>query len=205
MDNTDYGLISAQLSSLADDTPLWLPLLSNAAALIAESLPAISWAGFYLARPGRTLILGPFQGRLACTEIPFGKGVCGTAAKADAIQVVPDVHAFPGHIACDAASASEIVVPIHADDEVVAVLDIDSPLKGRLMPEAWPSAATSSRSASCGTCRSFRRPAAQTVCPPEAILPGSWSITIATGTRRRTQWIPQARMSRSSGKKRLSF
>ena len=131
MEDTDYGLISAQLGSLADDTPLWLPLLSNAAALIAESLPGISWAGFYLARPGRTLILGPFQGRLACTEIPFGKGVCGTAAEADAIQVVPDVHAFPGHIACDAASASEIVVPIHADDEVVAVLDIDSPLKGR--------------------------------------------------------------------------
>lgn len=135
-DVTDYTLLSRQLAALAEDSSLWLPLLADASALIFESLPDVSWAGFYLAMDQDLLVLGPFQGKLACTKIPIGKGVCGTAAAEDRTQVVPDVHLFPGHIACDAASASEIVVPIHAEGAdgstiVAAVLDIDSVTPGR--------------------------------------------------------------------------
>ena len=127
---TDYALLTAQLSALAADEPHWLPVLSNAAALLWESLEDINWAGFYLTRR-ESLLLGPFQGKVACIRIPYGRGVCGTAAAEDKTQLVPDVHAFPGHIACDSASRSEIVVPLHCGGTVVGVLDIDSPTEGR--------------------------------------------------------------------------
>src|SRR5690606_16658589 len=104
--------------------------MANAAALLWEYLPDLNWAGFYRVI-GDELVLGPVQGRAACIRIPFGKGVCGTAAATGEVQCVADVHAFPGHIACDAASASELVVPILRDGRVIAVLDLDSPLSGR--------------------------------------------------------------------------
>lgn len=104
--------------------------LANAAALLNQFLTDINWVGFYLA-DGDELVLGPFQGLPACVRIPFGKGVCGTAAAERRTVVVPDVHQFPGHIACDAASQSEIVVPLIKDDRVIGVLDIDSPVKNR--------------------------------------------------------------------------
>jgi len=125
-----YPLLTAQLSSLVDGLPLPLPALSNAAALLWEALEDINWAGFYL-RKDDTLYLGPFQGKVACTVIPFGRGVCGTAAQSGEIQLVPDVHQFPGHIACDSASNSEIVLPLIVNGEVVGVLDIDSPSLNR--------------------------------------------------------------------------
>jgi len=127
---TDYTLLCEQLRALAADEPHWLPVLSNAAALLWESLEGINWAGFYLTQ-GESLLLGPFQGKVACIRIPYGRGVCGTAAAEDKTQLVPDVHAFPGHIACDSASRSEIVVPLHCGGAVVGVLDIDSPTEGR--------------------------------------------------------------------------
>jgi len=108
--------------------------MANIAALLFEALPDINWAGFYLFKDDQ-LVLGPFQGRLACTRIPLGKGVCGTVAQQKTTLVVPDVHAFPGHIACDAASASEIVVPILHDGNLIGVLDIDSPVKNRFDAE----------------------------------------------------------------------
>ncbi|WP_300775181.1 GAF domain-containing protein [uncultured Acetatifactor sp.] len=108
--------------------------LANASALLYMSLSDINWAGFYLVREGQ-LVLGPFQGKPACIRIDFGKGVCGNAAAGDAAILVPDVHAFPGHIACDAASRSEIVVPVHHAGRLTAVLDIDSPLRGRFTRE----------------------------------------------------------------------
>ena len=108
--------------------------MANIAALLFETLPDINWAGFYLFKDDQ-LVLGPFQGRLACTRIPLGKGVCGTVAQQKTTLVVPDVHAFPGHIACDAASASEIVVPILHDGNLIGVLDIDSPVKNRFDAE----------------------------------------------------------------------
>jgi len=127
---TDYALLTEQLSALAADEPHWLPVLSNAAALLWESLADINWAGFYLMHR-ESLLLGPFQGKVACIRIPRGRGVCGTAVAEDKTQLVPDVHAFPGHIACDSASRSEIVVPLHSGGRVVGVLDIDSPREGR--------------------------------------------------------------------------
>lgn len=108
--------------------------MANIAALLFEALPDINWAGFYLFKDDQ-LVLGPFQGRLACTRIPLGKGVCGTVAQQKTTLVVSDVHAFPGHIACDAASASEIVVPILHDGNLIGVLDIDSPVKNRFDAE----------------------------------------------------------------------
>nr|WP_300834538.1 GAF domain-containing protein [uncultured Acetatifactor sp.] len=108
--------------------------LANASALLYMSLSDINWVGFYLVREGQ-LVLGPFQGKPACIRIDFGKGVCGNAAAGDAAILVPDVHAFPGHIACDAASRSEIVVPVHHAGRLTAVLDIDSPLRGRFARE----------------------------------------------------------------------
>lgn len=133
----DWGLAERQLRELCEQ-PHWLPALANAAAFLAELLEHINWVGFYLAGslldeslPDDLLVLGPFQGKVACTSIAWGSGVCGTAAQADKTLRVSDVHAFPGHIACDAASRSEIVVPLHAGGKVVGVLDIDSPLLAR--------------------------------------------------------------------------
>lgn len=126
----DHALLCAQLRSLADEDAHYIPLLANASALLNDALDDVNWVGFYLMRDGR-LVLGPFQGRLACVHIDLNRGVCGAAARLDQTQRVPDVHAFPGHIACDAASRSEIVVPIHRDGRVCAVLDIDSPLPNR--------------------------------------------------------------------------
>lgn len=122
---TDYELMKEQLKSLAEDEPYFIPVLSNASALIFENLEGLNWAGFYLMNKG-SLLLGPFQGKTACIRIPLGKGVCGTAAEKDETVVVKDVHEFPGHIACDSASNSEIVIPIHSEGKVVGVLDLDS-------------------------------------------------------------------------------
>ncbi len=127
---TDYKNLCAQLRALAEAEPWYVPLLSNASALLMDALPDLNWAGFYLLRED-SLVLGPFQGRVACVRIAPGRGVCGTALVKDETQLVPDVHAFPGHIACDAASASEIVVPIRSGGRVIAVLDLDSPKKAR--------------------------------------------------------------------------
>ena len=170
---TDYGLLAKQIVSLAEVDAHWLPMLSNAAALLWDALDDINWVGFYLvdpvtvsgaepsAAPGaeldaapeaepdvapgaapsdhelRTpeLRLGPFQGKVACVRIPFGRGVCGTAAATKTSQLIEDVHQFPGHIACDSASNSEVVVPIVKDNQVVGVLDIDSPSVARFTQE----------------------------------------------------------------------
>ena len=176
---TDYGLLAKQIVSLAEVDAHWLPVLSNAAALLWDALDDINWAGFYLvdpvtvsgaelgagsgvepdaslepdagsgvepdAAPGAApsdhelripeLRLGPFQGKVACVRIPFGRGVCGTAATTRTSQLVKDVHQFPGHIACDSASNSEVVVPIVKDNQVVGVLDIDSPSVARFTQE----------------------------------------------------------------------
>ena len=123
---TDYKLLKNQLISLAEEEANYLPLLSNASALIFEGLTDLNWAGFYLMNKG-SLLLGPFQGKVACIRIPLGKGVCGTAAAKNETILVDNVHEFPGHIACDSASNSEIVIPIHYNGEVAGVLDIDSP------------------------------------------------------------------------------
>ena len=131
---TDYGILLNQFKELASEDPGFVPLLSNTSALIYDSLPDLNWAGFYLMKDGR-LVLGPFQGKVACIHIPVGKGVCGTAVATNSTQLVPDVHQFPGHIACDSASNSEIVIPIHRGDEVIGVLDIDSPLYSRFSEE----------------------------------------------------------------------
>lgn len=150
---TDYGLLAKQIVSLAEVDAHWLPVLSNAAALLWDALDDINWAGFYLVDPVtvtgvepdvapsdhelRTpeLRLGPFQGKVACVRIPFGRGVCGTAAATKTSQLIEDVHQFPGHIACDSASNSEVVVPIFKDGQVVGVLDIDSPSVARFTQE----------------------------------------------------------------------
>lgn len=171
----DYGLLAKQIVSLAEVDTHWLPMLSNAAALLWDALDDINWAGFYLVdpvtvtraepdagsgvEPGASLEpdagsgveqdavpsaheprtpelrLGPFQGKVACVRIPFGRGVCGTAAATKTSQLVEDVHQFPGHIACDSASNSEVVVPIVKDNQVVGVLDIDSPSVARFTQE----------------------------------------------------------------------
>ena len=174
---TDYGLLAKQIVSLAEVDAHWLPVLSNAAALLWDALDDVNWVGFYLVDPVtvtgvepsagsgvelgagsgvelgagsgvesgaapsayelRTpeLRLGPFQGKVACVRIPFGRGVCGTAAATKTSQLVEDVHQFPGHIACDSASNSEVVVPIFKDGQVVGVLDIDSPSVARFTQE----------------------------------------------------------------------
>ena len=131
---TDYEALCMKLSALLDGVPHRIANLANASALIYESLEDLNWAGFYLLE-GETLVLGPFQGRPACIEIPMGRGVCGTAAQTGQTQLVPDVHLFPGHIACDSASNSEIVVPLRIDGKVVGVLDLDSPWPGRFTVE----------------------------------------------------------------------
>lgn len=125
-----YCLVHSQLSALTEGERDATANLANAAALIYHALPDLNWAGFYLYKQGM-LVLGPFQGLPACVCIPPGRGVCGTAALERRTQVVPDVHAFPGHIACDAASRSEIVVPLVDGERLLGVLDVDSPLSGR--------------------------------------------------------------------------
>ena len=155
-----YAAIAETLDALIGDEPDAIANLANAAALLYHSLPEINWAGFYLMRKGE-LVLGPFQGRPACIRIALGRGVCGTAAARRAVVVVPDVERFPGHIACDAASRSEIVVPLQWDGRVVGVLDVDAPRRARFDDEdraglervagilqqrvAWPTLATASR------------------------------------------------------------
>ena len=131
---TEYTMIAKQIRALAEISAKWLPLFSNASALLYEAMEQVNWAGFYLA-DGDALLLGPFQGKPACVRIEKGRGVCGAAFREDAVQLVPDVHAFPGHIACDSASNSEIVLPVHAGGRVAAVLDIDSPVLGRFTEE----------------------------------------------------------------------
>ena len=126
----NYQLLCSQLAALTDGVPYETANLANAAALLWQELPCINWAGFYKMEDG-ALVLGPFQGKPACVRIPVGKGVCGTAVAEDRTQLVYDVHQFPGHIACDCASNSEIVVPIHLRGKIWGVLDIDSPQVGR--------------------------------------------------------------------------
>lgn len=128
--NVDYKQLTSQLKALTEGIPYEVANLANAAALLWEYLPDINWAGFYKMIDGK-LVLGPFQGKTACIIIPVGKGVCGTAVAEDKTQLVYDVHEFPGHIACDCASNSEIVVPIHVNGQIWGVLDIDSPVVGR--------------------------------------------------------------------------
>lgn len=124
-------LLVAQIKALAEAETWYVPLLANTAALLYEALPDLNWAGFYLVRGGQ-LVLGPFQGKPACIHIARGKGVCGTAWAQDRTQRVDDVHAFPGHIACDGASNAEIVVPLHdASGSVLGVMDLDSPRLNR--------------------------------------------------------------------------
>ncbi|MBR1456461.1 MAG: GAF domain-containing protein [Oscillospiraceae bacterium] len=132
--DTDYITLHERLRALIGGVPHETANLANAAALLYESLERLNWAGFYLAE-GKTLVLGPFQGRPACIEIPFGRGVCGTAAAEDRTVRVDNVHLFPGHIACDGASNSELVIPLHAHGEVVGVLDLDSPVFARFTDE----------------------------------------------------------------------
>lgn len=158
---TDYGLLAKQIVSLAEVDAHWLPVLSNAAALLWDAIDDINWVGFYLvdsttvvdlepsagsgvepdaalgSHEPRTpeLRLGPFQGKVACVRIPFGRGVCGTAAATRTSQLVENVHQFSGHIACDSASNSEVVVPILKGEQVVGVLDIDSPSVARFTQE----------------------------------------------------------------------
>lgn len=122
----NYEHLCAQLSALTEGVPYEIANIANASALLWAELPDINWAGFYKMEDG-ALVLYPFQGKPACIRIAVGKGVCGTAVAEDQTQLVPDVHQFPGHIACDGASNSEIVVPIHVDGEIWGVLDIDSP------------------------------------------------------------------------------
>ena len=130
MKATDYNSLCASLESLICDVPHTVANLANASALLYDSLDEINWAGFYL-YDGEKLILNAFQGKPACIEIPIGKGVCGNAAKTLETLLVPNVHEFPGHIACDCASNSEIVVPLKVNNELFGVLDIDSPLLNR--------------------------------------------------------------------------
>ena len=123
-------LLNQQLVALLEGERDWLVNLANSAALLFNQLAEVNWVGFYLYR-GKELVLGPFQGRPACTRIAIGKGVCGSAARDRVTYLVSDVHKFPGHIACDPASCSELVIPMLAQDKLLGVLDLDSPLKGR--------------------------------------------------------------------------
>ncbi|MBE6900208.1 MAG: GAF domain-containing protein [Ruminococcaceae bacterium] len=127
---TDYSLLCRNLSALTEGVPYETANLANASALLWEYLPELNWAGFYKMMGGK-LVLGPFQGKTACIEIEIGHGVCGTAVAENKTQLVYNVHEFPGHIACDCASNSEIVVPIRVDGKTWGVLDIDSPVIGR--------------------------------------------------------------------------
>ena len=126
----DYAQLARQARALAEADPWYVPLMANVSALLFDAMDDLNWAGFYVVRGGR-LVLGPFQGRPACIHIEPGRGVCGTSLAEGRTIRVEDVHAFPGHIACDAASNSEIVVPLRAGGRIAAVLDIDSPSVGR--------------------------------------------------------------------------
>ena len=129
-----YPLLVSQLQALTQGIPHKIANLANTSALLWEALDNINWVGFYLLE-GDTLVLGPFQGKVACIEIPLGRGVCGTAAARGETVRIEDVHSFPGHIACDSASNSEIVIPLLRNGQVVGVLDIDSPLLSRFTPD----------------------------------------------------------------------
>lgn len=131
---TDYALLADQAAAMIETESHYVAALSNLSALIYESMDRLNWAGFYMMDKG-SLLVGPFQGRPACIRIEIGKGVCGTAVKEKKIQRVADVHAFPGHIACEAASRSEIVLPIRSGGRIVGVLDIDSPEPERFSEE----------------------------------------------------------------------
>ncbi|SDB03861.1 GAF domain-containing protein [Pseudidiomarina indica] len=131
MHTTDYDLLIEQARAITAGEPDLIANLSNLSALVYEVLADVNWVGFYLTREPETLVLGPFQGKVACLRIPFGRGVCGTAAVTRETQRVVDVHQFEGHIACDSASNSEVVVPLVVNDEVVGVFDLDSPSIGR--------------------------------------------------------------------------
>ena len=125
-----YGLLLAQVRAVLEGERDALANLAQFAALVFHAVPGLNWAGFYLAR-GEELVLGPFQGKVACVRIPFGRGVCGACARTRTAQVVPDVEAFPGHIACDSASRSELVLPVMVDGALRAVFDLDSPALAR--------------------------------------------------------------------------
>lgn len=131
---TNYTLLNQQLLSLTEGVEEPISNLANASALLFYTLPDLNWAGFYLYK-NDSLLLGPFQGKHACTRIDLGKGVCGTAALRGETLVVPDVHAFPGHIACDGASNAEIVIPLYVGGTLYGVLDIDSPMLNRFTEE----------------------------------------------------------------------
>jgi len=125
-----YRIVAEQLQSLIRAESDWIANLANSAALIFQSVPDLNWAGFYLLKDDE-LVVGPFQGKVACVRIQIGKGVCGTAAEQRKTVIIPDVHEFPGHIACDSASRSEVVVPLIRRGELIGVLDLDSPSLGR--------------------------------------------------------------------------
>lgn len=127
---TDYNALCGEISALTEGVRHTIANLANASALLRQHLKEINWVGFYILQ-GNTLVLGPFQGKPACIEIPVGKGVCGTAVAEEKLQRVADVHLFPGHIACDSASRSEIVIPLRIGDKIYGVLDIDSPITDR--------------------------------------------------------------------------
>ena len=131
---TDYEVLRKQVSGLLTEEPYYVAAMSNISSVLKDALPDINWAGFYILRGGR-LVVGPFQGKPACIHIGIGSGVCGCCVRQDRTIAVADVHAFPGHIACDSASNSEIVIPIHCGGRVAAVLDIDSPLLDRFSEE----------------------------------------------------------------------
>ena len=132
--DVNYNFVAQRLVALTDGVPYETANLANASALLWQYLPEINWVGFYKMTDG-LLVLGPFQGKTACVKIQVGRGVCGTAVAEDKVQLVYDVHDFPGHIACDSASNSEIVLPIHVNGVVWGVLDIDSPYVGRFTEE----------------------------------------------------------------------
>ncbi len=125
-----YAGLERELSALIGDERDWVANAANTAALLFDALPGLNWAGFYLLKDGE-LVLGPFQGKPACIRIAIGRGVCGTAVARARTQIVVDVHDFPGHIACDAASRSELVVPLWQGNRIIGVIDLDSPVPGR--------------------------------------------------------------------------
>ena len=129
-----YELLAAQVSSLMHGERDWLANLAQFSALVYGAVPDLNWAGFYMAR-GQELVLGPFQGKVACVRIPFERGVCGACARTQSVQLVADVHAFPGHIACDSASQSELVLPVMVNGQLRAVFDLDSPKLARFDEE----------------------------------------------------------------------
>ena len=131
---TDYEVLRKQVSGLLTEEPYYVAAMSNISSVLKDALPDINWAGFYILRGG-CLVVGPFQGKPACIHIGIGSGVCGCCVRQDRTIAVADVHTFPGHIACDSASNSEIVIPIHCGGRVAAVLDIDSPLLDRFSEE----------------------------------------------------------------------